>query len=188
MHFRQTFALVALLAAIAAPVAQASPGAVLDDCADDGQLSGKYSNGDLKGALGDLPADLDEYSDCREVIGGAISSGGGDKRRSGGRNSRAAAAAAAAKAPTGGDHAALERAIAGGKPKLEVGGKGVEPGENGLFNLATAADEVPGPLLAALIALGLLALGAGTLVLRRRVPGLSTSSLRRVPLPRFLRR
>jgi hypothetical protein len=58
-------ALVALLAL--APVALASPEQVYIDC-QDGRLERSYSEADLREALRGLPTDLDEYSNCREVI------------------------------------------------------------------------------------------------------------------------
>jgi hypothetical protein len=181
MRFRQTLALLAVLIAALPATAQASAGDVIADCADDGQLSRRYSARELEQARRNLPADLDEYSDCREVIGAAIP-GGGD-RRGGGSAGAGKAKARKADSPTGDDHAALERTLDSDKPTVSLGGRTVEPGENGLFHLATAANGLPGPLLAALIALGAVALTGGALVLRRRLP-----ALERVPLPRFLRR
>jgi hypothetical protein len=183
MRFRQTLALLAVLAAALPATAGANAADVIADCADDGQLSGRYSARELEQARRNLPADLDEYSDCREVIGAAIP-GGSDRRRGGGSGGGSAKARKAA-APTGDDHAALERALDSDKPTVKLGGASVEPGDNGLFHLATAANGLPGPLLAALIALGAVALAGGALVLRRRLPA---HALERVPRPRFLRR
>src|SRR4051794_2040817 len=64
---------LATLVALAIPaIANASPQAVIRDCAEDGVLDHHYSNSDLQKAKKKLPSDLDEYSDCREVIGAAI--------------------------------------------------------------------------------------------------------------------
>ena len=78
---------------------------------------------------------------------------------------------------------------------MSVGGKEIAPGDNGLFNLASAANGLPLPLLLALIAVGLLAVGGAVPMLRRRVPALagriplmSKLNLPRVRLPRLLRR
>ena len=51
---------------------------MIADCARDGQLDRSYSNSELRRARDNLPADLDEYSDCRDVIAAAIK-GGSDK-------------------------------------------------------------------------------------------------------------
>ena len=64
---------------------------------------------------------------------------------------------------------------------MNVGGEEVEPGTNGLFDLASASNEVPTPLLLALIALGLLALAGGFVALRGRVPALNKLPTPRVP-------
>jgi hypothetical protein len=184
---------IAALLALAAPaVAQASPQAVIRDCADDGHLDGKYSNDDLRRAADTLPSDLDEYSDCREVINGAIT-GGSDK--GGGRDSGPKGSASAAnreRSARARDANALKDAT-GRKPKLNVDGRSVEPGANGLFDTASSSNGLPLPLLLALIAVGLLAMVGALYALRRRVPALakiplpSLSSLPRVPFPRFRR-
>jgi hypothetical protein len=198
VHMRKTTLLLALLVALLAPAAaHASSGKVIRDCADDGQLQGRYSDKELKQALKDLPADLDEYSDCREAIGAAIGKGGAGKgggghKGGGGGGGGHRASAADNQRHQADDAAALDKATRGGKPKLRVGGKDVSPDSNGLFRNASASHSIPGPLLAALIALGVLAIVAGFLALRRRIPALAKVPLPRLPirvsLPRILRR
>ena len=181
---RVAYILVLLIALAAPAMAHASADAVIRDCADDGDLDHHYSNADLDKAEKNLPSDLDEYSDCRSVIAGAKTSGS-DKGggRSGGSGGAAAApsAQAAENVARAKDQAALDALTKGGhKPKLEVGGRTVEPGSNGLFDLASASNGIPLPLLLALIAVALLAAGGGLYALRRRVPALA-----RIPLPRL---
>ena len=66
-----------------------------------------------------------------------------------------------------------------------VVGPAVEPGTNGLFDLSSASNELPTPLLIALIALGLVALAGGFLALRGRVPALDrVPLLNKIPTPR----
>jgi len=68
---RQTLATVALLLLLAGALAQAAFGSaqsVIQDCSEDGVLNGHYSHSDLTKALDQLPSDLDEYTDCRDVI------------------------------------------------------------------------------------------------------------------------
>ncbi len=70
-----------LLALLACAPAQALGDSidVLDDC-QDGRLDKKYPAKDLRDALEDMPADLDEYTSCREVIRSAqqgVRGGGG---------------------------------------------------------------------------------------------------------------
>jgi hypothetical protein len=181
-----------LAAACLPSAAAASPLQVIRDCADDGSLSRTYSNSDLRRARDNLPSDLDEYSDCREVISAAIKggpgprSGGGDNGGGGGGGGGQSNAGADAgfvnsaeeQAARGKDQADLEELTSSGDPpEVDVGGQTVRPGENGLFDLASASNDLPTPLVLALIALGLAALAGVGLALRSRVPALA-----RVPL------
>lgn len=180
--------ILVLLVALAAPAAAlASPEAVIRDCAADGKLDHHYSNSDLDKAEKSLPSDLSEYSDCASVIAAAKTKGsdkGGGRHNGppgGGATAKASEHAAQAR-----DRAALDALTKNGhKPKLQVGGKTIEPGSNGLFNLASAANGLPLPLLLALIAMGVLAAGGGLYVLRRRVPALARLPLPRIPAPRI---
>jgi hypothetical protein len=73
----------------------------------------------------------------------------------------------------------------GKRPKVQVGGESVEPGTNGLFDLSSASNQLPTPLLIALIAVGLLALAGGYVALRGRVPALGRLPLlNKIPTPR----
>jgi hypothetical protein len=181
--------LVALTALFSPAAGIASPGQVIHDCADDGTLSGRYSNAELRNALDSLPADLDEYSDCREVIGAAIK-GGSDK---GDRGGDPAAISPREQAAREADARALERIVSdrdGASAAIEVGGKKVRPGSNGLFDIASGSNELPTALLVALIAIGLLAVSGAIVALRGRMPALAHFSLPsklstpRVPFPR----
>ena len=194
--------LLTLLAALALPAAaSANP---VSDCAGDGDLDRRYSNSQLRRALDNIPGDLDEYSNCREVIKGAISSGsdkrndssgdgsGGGGSTSGGGGGESAISADEQQAQAN-DNAKLD-AITGdpdAKPDVNVGGEQLQPGADGLFDLASASNSVPMPLLLALITLGVLALAGAVVALRDRVPGLAriplVSKIPRVSLPRFRR-
>ena len=187
---RNTFVLL-LLAALAAlapaATATASPRQVIRDCAEDGTLDRKYSNADLKKARKNLPSDLDEYSDCREVIGAAIDHSADRGGGAGGRNGGGGTPST----PTPEDEAALADAAGGKKPPaVKIGGEEIEPGKSGLFDLASARQDIPLPLLLALIALGPLALAGGAYALRHRIPALAGLSSRLPSLPGvpFLRR
>jgi hypothetical protein len=187
--------LLAAFVALAAPaVASASPEQVLDDCNDDGVLSRQYSNSDLRKALDDMPTDIAEYSDCEEIIGAAIS-GGSDKGEGRGSPGQGVGGAGAAdpgeQAARAQDAADLEAVTAaarednGKKPTIQVGEETVKPGGSGLFDLASASNGLPTPLLVALIALGLLALAGGFVALRGSVPALGRIPLlSKIPTPR----
>jgi hypothetical protein len=194
--------LLAALGMLALPaVAQADP---VSDCAADGDLDKRYSNGQLRDALDNIPGDLDEYSNCREVFKGAISSGS-DTRNDASGNSSGGGGSSSGGGGSGSisadeqqaqvkDNAELE-AITGdandAKPQVNVGSEQVEPESDGLFDLASASNGVPTPLLVALIALGVLAIIGGVVALRKRVPALGriplVSNIPRVSLPRYRR-
>jgi hypothetical protein len=79
---RRTIFLALLAALLLAPTASAAN--PIRDCEDDGILQGDYTPSQLRQARSNLPTDIDEYSDCRDVL------------------SRAIAASASASGPSGG--------------------------------------------------------------------------------------
>ena len=181
-RLQQLLALTVALMALALPAtAMADPAAVIRDCGQDGTLDGKYSDRDLRQARSNLPTDLDEYSDCREIISAAIATGAG--KGGAGKPSPPGSA----KKPTLSEEAARiedqkqldQMADARERPgDIEVGGRPVTPGSNGLFDSASAENGLPLPLLLALIGLALLSLAGAFVALRPRVPLLA-----RIPLP-----
>jgi len=74
-----TLMLALLLAALAVPAAAAMADGkdVLRDCAQDGDLDKDYSDEELEEANRNMPTDIDEYSDCRDVIRQAQAGGKG---------------------------------------------------------------------------------------------------------------
>ena len=181
------------LAVLALPApAFASADQVIKDCARDGKLDRKYSNPELRRARNNLPADLDEYSDCRDVIAAAIK--GGSDRGIGAGSPGVGATDPAGEATAKAQDEADLAAIASGKekkPKVDVGGTSLAPDSSGFFNLGGAANDVPLPLLLALILLGLFALASGFGALRERVPAVAhVPFLSKIPTPRvpFLKR
>jgi hypothetical protein len=188
---------LALFAALLLPTAAraASPGTIIRDCADDSTLQGHYSVADLRKALGQVPKDVNEYSDCSDVISRAIAnqttrnndnsgssgtsgggaSGGGKGSGGGGSQGtsapRAHANAAAQDgivgASTAQDHQAVdEAAIKGGGP-LELNGHSVVPAARLASDVGR--NSLPGALIAALVLLCVLAIAATAPLLRRRV-------------------
>jgi hypothetical protein len=177
---------LAVLAVLALPgSAMANP---ILDCNDDGDLDKQYSNSQLRKALDNLPTDLDEYSNCREILSGAITSGsdkGGNRPTVGADGTALPAEEAAARAEDNEDLAAITADPESNPPSVEVGGQEVEPGSNGLFDLASASNDLPVPLLVALIALALVALIGGLVAVRERVPALARIPLlSKIPTPR----
>jgi hypothetical protein len=170
----------------------------LTDCTQDNKLDHHYSNTELRHALNNLPTDSDEYSNCREILAGAITNGsdkgGGRPQDSGGPNGSGLSPREQAKRKQ--DSAELASLTAANRqpPSLEVGGESVKPGSNGLFHLASASNDLPTPLLVALILLAALALTGALVALRSRIPALGRLPLLskiptpRVPSPRSSRR
>ncbi len=182
-------ALVVALGALLVPAASMS--GPIEDCADDGQLQGNYSNQQKQEALKNLPSDLSEYSDCGEILGTPNPSGpksadgGSGGRRLGlrlGRRGRRrrehhrggagpAKPSAAELARQRRERAAIEGLANGaGKPNLELDGKSISPGDAGLYDLASATHEVPTPIKLSLLALALLTIAGLVLAARRRFP------------------
>ena len=183
-------AVLALLALPGSAMAQ-SP---IADCSDDGDLDKPYDNKQLRDAIDRLPTDLDEYSNCRELLTNAITSGsdrGGNRPTLGADGSPLPPEEQAARATDNEDLAAITADPEKSPPSVQVGDEEVEPGSNGLFDLASASNDLPVPLLVALIALALVALIGGLVAMRERIPALSRipllSKIPRVPFPRFRR-
>lgn len=187
---------LAALALMALP-AGAMAANPIADCNDDGDLDRQYSNERLRKAIEDLPTDLDEYSNCREILSGAITSGsdkGGNRPTLGADGSPLPAEEQTARTQDDEDLAAITADPEKSPPSVKVGEEEVEPGSNGLFDLASASNDLPVPLLVALIAIALVALIGGLVAMRERIPALARIPLLskiptpRVSLPRFFRR
>lgn len=188
IRVRHLVALCVAFAALALPAAaQADPDAVVRDCAADGSVDGKHSDADKRAALNRIPADLDEYSDCRSVIGASI---GGPKAGASGnhRDGAAGGGSAAAKA----ERAKKRKASAERRKKkrqtteLALGDRNVDPRNPDVFQASDTSNGLSTPVLLALIALGLLGAAGFAVAVGRRNQGLA-AMLRRVSLP-FLRR
>lgn len=199
---RHLIAPVAVLAVLAfVPAAGASPTSVLRACLNQQSLDG-FSDADKRAALNQMPADSDEYSDCRSVIGASI---GGPKKvkviassapPSGGspdqetpKARRAAAPEEERKARQARQQQARKEARQQRARKVRerrLGQRAVDPKNADVLKAATTANGLPMPVMLAVVALGLLALAGGTLMLARHNPRVA-GLLRRVPLPRFRR-
>ena len=169
-------ALVALLVGCvpALPTsAAASGGEVVDDCADNGKLDRRYSDRELRQGIDELPTDQLEYGDCKEIIAAAIGSGreGGNAGGSDVADRSPGLSDPAEQAAQQSDRDALAAVTAdAGDDPIEIGGERVRPGENGLFDAASADNGLPLPLVLVLIALAAGALGTGLWPLRHRLP------------------
>jgi hypothetical protein len=179
---RSLFLILAVLALLAPATALAgSSDQLYRDC-QDGKIDGKYTQSQYQQALANIPADLDEYTDCRQVIrqgqlqaaggksGGGHSTGGGSTGAGGGGSSNGGGTQGGVRVDplanaTPQERKALAKAgVDGGKP-VKVAGQLVTPGALGFRNLSSGGSELPTPLLVvlALIAAGMLGYGATTL-------------------------
>ncbi len=204
---RHLFAPALILMVLAFPVAaQASPGAVVRDCAKDGSVDGKYSDKDKRAALKKIPADLNEYSDCRAAIKASIGAGGpkagiSNKPPGSGGGVSGGGGAGGGRADTNGDgkvspaerkaadnvEVALKRDKDRTNTENTLGDRKTDPGKVGAIDADNTSNGLPLPVILAIAALALLAAAAATLLLGRRNPRVA-QALRRVPLPARFRR
>jgi hypothetical protein len=181
---------LALVLALAVPaLAQASGSAVIKDCGD-GSIDKTYSQKDYADALANLPADLDEYTDCRDQIRraqlGGHSTGGGAGGAGGGGT---AGGGVSGGGGTGGDdgtgggpiadplatatpeeRASFAKAVVAGAAPVALDGRPVTPGTLGGAKTSGLTD-LPTSLLAILALLAVGGLGAAGFGTRRLVHG-----------------
>jgi hypothetical protein len=165
-----TVALVCALALLMPASAPASGRAVIRDCTDDGQLSKSYTQKDYRDALAHLPTDVDEYTDCRDVIRRAqLGGAGGSKNGPGGPGAPGGGGGGGLTQANGpAEKAALARAQKGGGAPIHIGGRTVTPGSS-RFTASDVRNALPAPLLVVLLMLGAGALTVGGITARNRV-------------------
>ena len=164
-----------LILLLAAPPASAGVREkILREC-QEGRITGDYTAAQLRDARKNIPTDIDEYSDCRDVLSRAALSG----RSGGGGGGGGGTAAPGGVLPGGGggdsqvltpdpaEQTELDGARKGGTP-ITVDGERIVPGASGLAADA-ARHGLPTTLLTILIMLGLCAIAAGAPAVRRRV-------------------
>ena len=169
--FATTIALCCLLLVPAA--AHASGRAVIRDCTDDGKLEKSYSQKDYRDALANLPTDVDEYTDCRDVIrraqlGGAAGGAGGGGNGGPGAPGGGGGGGGPASPSGPAEKAALAKAQKGGGAPIHIGDRTVTPGGS-RFTSADVRNSMPTSLLVVLIMLGAGVLAAGVVTARNRV-------------------
>lgn len=164
----------AVLGCLLAPATSwASGDAVIKDCTNDGVIQGKYSQKDYKDALANLPTDVDEYTNCRDVIKraqlGGAGGGSGGPGGPGGTGGSAAAGSDPLATASPAERAAVEAARSGGASKpILIGGKYVQPGKLGFGGLGSPTT-LPASLIAVLVALAVAAAAAAGTYVRNRV-------------------
>ena len=176
-----------LVVALALPtLAYASGDDVIRDCAQDGDLDKDYSDEELEDAERNMPSDIDQYSDCRDVIRQAQAGGRGstDGSGTGGAGGGGSDGGGYRGSATGDDVAGQ-----GGTPDdanaLGVRKQQAEAGIAPDTSATTAAGAdvgdddagLPTAALVAIILLGLSAVGGGLYLLRDYLPSGLTSRL-----------
>jgi len=203
---RLMLAVVALTLLVAPPAEAWTVNDVIRDCSKNGKLSHDYPPSLIRKARESLPADIDEYTDCRDLLsaptssgsqgGGDTGSGGGGTATGAGGGSTGGGGGGSAPSgsngpesppapPTPAELKALNAAKAGdtGEP-VNVGGTPVTPGTAGMTTGAVD-NGLPSTLFVVLILLGLtVAAAAGPLLRRRFASGQSPGTLLQRVIPR----
>jgi hypothetical protein len=175
-------ALLALLLAAPTALADGTRNKILREC-QSGRLTGDYTVREIRDARNNIPDDVDQYTDCRDVLTRALlTRAGGD---AGGGGGGAGGAGGGGGIPPGGDggaggltpsteadRQALAGAAGAGEVPVEIAGRRVTPGESALRN------DLPAPLLVLLALLAAAAVAGLAPQLRRHAPALG--AIRRV--------
>jgi len=172
---------LALLLAAPAALADSTRNKILREC-QEGQLSGDYTAREIRDARSNIPDDLDQYTDCRDVLtrallsraGGDSGSGGGTGGGGGGGVTGGGEGGAPLTPSTDADREALEGAAQAGNVPIEVAGRRVTPGES-------LRNDLPTTLLVMLVLLAAAAVAGLGPMIRRGAPGLA--AIRRRVLP-----
>lgn len=194
-HIALLAAALACVLALPAAAPAADSEEIIQDCYDDGKLDGEYTQEELREAEDDIPSDVDEYSDCRSVIASARGRGGKGKRggsggvpgggfRGGGTvggdpnlSTDSGAVAASQEDLDQLDELTGRSSDDGAEPRVPISGQPITPAA-GAASVGESANDMPAPLLAALIAVAALGALGGAFAAWRRRP----QQLRRGPL------
>ena len=177
---RLTLLLLAMLVALAAPASAQNGQEVIRDCAEDGDLDGNYSQDDLDDAYDNMPSDIDEYSNCRQVIESARerSDVGADNNAGSGSpgtgiSGGSSGGTGAAPGGTGNDidelNARGERSRSGDAPEASVAGE-TAGNASGTYSTDAESDGMSAPLIVALILAALGAVAGALYLLRDQLP------------------
>jgi hypothetical protein len=165
--------LLAVLVCAPAALADGTRTKILREC-QDGRLTGTYTSSQIRDALNNIPDDIDQYSDCRDVLrrallnqaGSSGSNGGGSGGGTGGLGGGGFSGGGGGGTgrpltpSTDADRKALDQAAATGSQPVQIAGRPVTPGEG-------VRNSLPTTLLVVLILLGIAAVVALTPGLRR---------------------
>ena len=135
-----------VLAGLAATAAGDTGTKIIERCTHGQSISG-FSQQDYRRALAELPTEVEEYSDCANLIRRAqLAAAGGGGSGSGGGGGGAAAIPTPLSGP---ERSALNKVQKTGTGPVSVGGQVVHPGVVHA-NIASVFSSLPDPLLAIL--------------------------------------
>jgi hypothetical protein len=171
-------AAISLAVLLLAPaLARASGDDVIKDCTRNGSLTKTYSQSEYDQALAELPADVDEYGDCRQIIRDAqlAAAGGGGGTGGGAAGSIPGISAAEATPKNAEEKAALTSAQAKGDAPVQLGSGSGSGGNDALVPGASSFSSdglgggLPTPVVVVLVLLGLAALTGAGIALRPQI-------------------
>ena len=160
---------LALLLLAPPAAAQSTRIKILRECSQNGRLSGDYTAQQIRDARSNIPDDIDEYTDCRDVLtrallsraggdsggGGGGTGGGGTGGGGTGGGSTGGGSGELLTPSTDADRKALDDAAGANQTPVEISGASVIPGSaSGLGN------DLPTTLIVLLALLGAAALAA----------------------------
>jgi hypothetical protein len=154
--------LLAVLVGAPAAFADSTRTKILQEC-QDGRLTGNYTSRQIRDALDNIPDDVDQYSDCRDVLRRALlNQAGNSGNHGGGPGTSGVGGGGTGTGGTGGapltpstdaDREALDQATTNGGQPVQIAGRKVSPGEGDLRNpLPTTLIVVLALLAAAAVA------------------------------------
>lgn len=167
-----------VLASLVTPaVANADYNELLKDACRDERVNGTYSQKDYREALANIPADADQYTNCREILRAAQLAAA--RAQAAGRSGSAPVSPetiGALSSPdplataTPAQKEAVTAAVKTGGGPVTVAGKVVEPSTLGAGRaVAAGLSDLPAALLASLALIALVGVGALVTVLAPRV-------------------
>jgi hypothetical protein len=153
--------LLAVLLGAPAALADSTRTKILQEC-QDGRLTGDYTSRQIRDALNNIPDDIDQYSDCRDVLRNALLNQAGNSGNNGGGGGSGGGTGGGGTGGNNGggqpltpstdaDRKAIDAAATGGSQALQIAGRNVTPGE------ADVRNSLPTTLI---VVLGLLAAAA----------------------------
>jgi hypothetical protein len=182
LRFALAGCVAAVLLATASPALAGTRQKILQEC-QDGRLSGDYTAKEIRDARNHIPTDIDQYSDCRDVLsraladraggGGGSGGGGGGSGGGGGGGGGGGSGSGPLLTPSSpADNSALQQARSGGGGPVQIGESAIAPGAAGLA-AGAPRTSLPTGLIVVLALLGLTALAAAAPQARRRIGALS---------------